>query len=267
VNPAPGKPTLKAIQVALIDRGGYTISMSGQIPPGAKTYLCIEDADNRLDITAKYGQAQMAALLECIDEVDGWDRTLRCWAVMEQTGKRLGETPAQDLKAPVKPLDAPITLDRIVTANPRLTYPGNGFGRTLTKTAIGGKFYFRNGSLLETDSTKRGFDCTTFPMSLFSTYPNMAQKYGTALADALGASKCDMEQKKEADLKAFFADKTKGATGSYFMWSAGHVVLVKDGRIHEFTYGGYQANDFQTWGGYKKAPQGLWWVRKLPMSI
>ena len=150
-------------------------------------------------------------------------------------------------------------------ASPPLTYPGNGHGRTLTEQ-INGKYYFRHGSILETEAAMRGFDCTTFPMSLFQIYPNMAGKYGTALADALGAEQCGLEQVRAADARRLFLFPTP-MLGLYLMWSAGHVVLIKDAVIHEFTYGGYKWTPAFAWGGYDRAPQGLWWIRRLPIRF
>jgi hypothetical protein len=248
--------------------GAYTISFIAlpPTPPGGKTFLCLEDADNRLDITGGYNSSKLPALLELVRGIDAWGKTVKSWGVVtQQNGTQVVETPAQDFACPVKPFDGPFTFDGFRSNVPPLTYPGNGHGRTLTH--INGRYYFYNAGLLETDNAKRGFDCTTFPMALFRTSVNMTGKYGTALAVALGATPCDMEQKKTADVKAFFADARKGALGLYFMWSAGHVVLVKDATIHEFTYGGYNRTPAASWGGYKFAAQGLWWVRKLPATL
>jgi hypothetical protein len=184
--------------------------------------------------------------------------------VDEQNRRNIGESAAEDLSCPVKPFDGAFTFDGFASAVPKLTYPGNGKGRLLLE--IGGKHYFRNGSRLETDIAMRGFDCTTFPMALFKCNVNMSGKYGTALADALGATRCDMEQKNKSDVKFFFADAVKNA-GLFFMWSAGHVVLIKKGTIHEFTYGGYKRTPAKDWTGYRRAPQGLWWIRKLPATL
>lgn len=256
--------TLNAIKTAPISKGGYAITFAGKVPVGARVHLCLENATNRLEITGGYGANKLPDLLKLIGVVDGWGKTIRCWVVLEQMGKFVGESSAQDMACPVKPYDGLITFDGFAVANPPLTYPGNGKGRTLTQ-AIDGKYYFRNGSILETDNAMRGFDCTTFPMALFNCYPSMAGKYGTALADALGAVKCEMEQKKESDVKSFF--KGSGSGGLYFMWSAGHVVLVKGAIIHEFTYGGYRRTAVDVWTGFRFAPQGLWWIRKLPDTL
>lgn len=256
---------LNAIKPVKVGAGGYQITHTGHVPAGGKLYVCLTDADNRLDITHGISTANLPNFLALVEGANGWGTTLRAWAVLEVNGKFVSETPAQDFDAPVKPFGGTFTFAGFESEIPKLTYPGNGHGRLLT--TIGGKYYFVNGGMLETDNAKRGFDCTTFPMALFQKTINMTGKYGTALADALGATKCEMEQKKKADVKAFFADTTKGGTGLYFMWSAGHVVLVKNATIHEFTYGGYKKSPAASWGGYDRAAQGLWWIRKLPASL
>ncbi len=48
--------------------GAYTISFMAlpPTPPGGKTFLCLEDADNRLDITGGYNAGKLPALLELV---------------------------------------------------------------------------------------------------------------------------------------------------------------------------------------------------------
>lgn len=255
-------PILDPISLTAIESGGYRIRFRGT-RPGAKVFLCVEKADNRIDVSQGYLATHLKSLLKAIGQVDGWGKTMRCWLVQEVAGKHMGESTARDLAAPVKPYEGSLTFNGIAGATPKLTYPGNGVGRWFTEP-IDGKYYFRYASKFETSPQMRGFDCTTFPMSLFQCFPNMAGKYGGYLADQLGATKCDMEQKKEKEIKEFFSDKLRGGTGLYFMFSAGHVVLVKNGTTHEFTYGGYQTGPAATFARYNKAPQGLWWIRKLP---
>jgi hypothetical protein len=258
-----GSLRLGAIALTRIDKGGYTITCTGAPAGSGNVYLCVGNGTNRLDITGGYKPDMLAGLLACVGAAGTWGTTVKCWAVLEQNGLIAGQSAAQTMTCPVQPYDGPLTFEGIAAANPPLTYPGNGKGRLWIN--LGGKYYFRNGSTLETDNAMRGFDCTTFPMALFETYPNMSGKYGTALADALGAEQCDMEMKTAAEIKPFFADYAKGPT-IYFMWSEGHVVLEKLNTIHEFTYGGYKCTSAQDWPGYGRAARGQWWVRKLPAT-
>jgi len=256
---------LNSVSLSAIANGGYSFSYSASLSPGARLFLCLENASNRLDITAGYNKTQLPLLLKSVGAVNGWGGTIRCWLVKEQNGKPVGESAAIDLKCPVKPYDGSFTIEGFRTALPKLTYSGNGTGRLLTE-AIDGKYYFRFGSKLETDNAMRGFDCTTFIMALFQRSIDMSGKYGTYLVENLGCTKCDMEQKKEKEIKAFFADPAKGGVGQYIMWSEGHMLLAKNAVLHEFTYGGYAQTPAATFPRYNKAAHGLWWIRKLPAT-
>ncbi len=275
-----------------IDKGVYKINAQLKpAPAGASIFLCAGNPTNSLDIT---GGAQRDALLALFDKTAMWGQSIPVWAEAKLGGKTIATSAKTQLKIHVKPLPARITFS--VLAAERLTYPGNGYGRTLTKTLINNQWYFRHGSKLETDNSKRGFDCTTFPMVIFNCYPVMDGKYGTALADALGAQKCDLEQLHWTQVRDMFSatgsafsampanhssapsfikrDPFAKATiansfdrsGVYIVWSAGHVVLYQDGMIHEFTDGGYKATPAQL-RNWSNAPQGLWWIRKLPPHL
>jgi hypothetical protein len=257
--------SLKSISLAPINSGGYSFSHSVNVPSGGNLYLCLESVTNRLDLAGGYNATKLPALLKCIGAVEGWGKSIRCWLVLEQNGQTIGESAATDMQCPVKPYDGAFTLQGFGSAQPKLTYPGNGTGRLLT-AAIDGKHYFRFGSKFETDNALRGFDCTTFIMALFQCNIDMSGKYGTYLVEKLGCTKCDMEQKKEKEVKAFFADATKGAMGQYIMWSEGHMLVAKNAVLHEFTYGGYVQTPAATFPRYNKAANGLWWIRKLPAT-
>ena len=258
---------LNPITLRPIDKGAYTISYSilGQVTSSnSKVFLTLGSAENLLDITGRsrddvLGKDNLIQFLKLISQTGSWGQSADCKVLMYIDNKLAASSNVRKLACPVKPYFGPVTFDGIRMENPPLTYPGKGVGRIWT--LIDGKRYFCLSGKLETDNSKRGFDCTTFPMALYDCYPNMNQKYGTALADALHAQKCNMEQKKAEEVKAFFSKE--GRQGTYFVWSAGHVVLVENAIIHEFTYGGYKRTLASDWSG--RAPQGLWWVRKLPL--
>jgi hypothetical protein len=266
-------PVLDPIKLVGIKAGGYQITCKSPLAAGMRRFLCVEGSKNRVDITGGYNATSLPSLLKCIKQLSAWGTSCNCWVVDEQGGRQVSESEAQGIACPVKPFDGAFTFDGFKNHQPKLTYPGNGKGRTLIE--IDGEYHFCNAGKLETDNTMRGFDCTTFPMALFKCNVNMSGKWGTALAVALGAEKCDMEQKKEPDIKAFFTNKVK-SSGLFIMWSGGtnssgkltgHVVLLKNNEIHEFATGGYKRTSVTTWPGYRRAPNGLWWMRKLPASL
>lgn len=258
---------LSPVKLGPYTKGAYIISYSTlpELPKtGLQVLLAVGSDECTIDVTGRtkgdvIGSDNLPELLDIIGGLNKWGSSVQCTIQVKSKNVLLAKSNPQSLSCPVKPYAGALNFDAIAREVPALTYPGNGHGRLWT--AIDGKRYFCHLNKLETNNINRGFDCTTFPMCLFDCYLNMTGKYGTALADALGATKCDMEQKKTVEVKAFFADK--GKTGLYFMWSAGHVVLVHNAWVHEFTYGGYKRNGAAGWAGYSKAPQGLWWVRKL----
>jgi hypothetical protein len=265
------KITLNPIVLGHYARGAYVISYSvtGEVPKtGAKVLLAVGNDQQTLEITGRstkdvLGADNLPQLLRLLGNLNQWGGSVDCTVEIKSGLQVLAKSNVQKLSCPVKPYSGPLNFDAIARESPPLTYPGNGHGRVWAQ--IDGKRFFRHGSILETNNAMRGFDCTTFPMAIFDCYPNMAGQYGTALADALGAVRCDMEQKKETELKQFFSGK--GSVGLYFMWSAGHVVLVHNAAIHEFTYGGYKRSSAAIWGGYHHAAQGLWWVRRLNRTL
>jgi hypothetical protein len=158
-----------------------------------------------------------------------------------------------------------LTISDIAKDDPAMTYPGNGYGRVLSPL-INDRYYFKYAGKYETDNTKRGFDCTTFPMALFSIPLLPPPGYGKQLSDAAGATQCDYEQKKSADLeKEFQENSTPG--GLYILFSEGHVLLYNSdiNTLYEFTYGGFKA----TPAGLRTmtAAHNLWWMRKLPETL
>ena len=86
--------------------------------------------------------------------------------------------------------------------------------------------------------------------------------YGKQVCDAVGASQCDFEQVKGADLAARFKENSV-PNGLYILFSEGHVLLYNSdiNTLCEFTFGGFK----RTPAGQRslQAPRDLWWMRKL----
>jgi hypothetical protein len=73
------------------------------------------------------------------------------------------------------------------------------------------------------------------------------------------ACACDLDNANEAEVHSFFEDHP---TGSYYAWSGGHVVLIKDAVVHEFTFGGYKHPDVAD-----RKFVGHWSLRKLTAAL
>lgn len=298
---AAPKPATTALTLSLsgghrIDQGGYKLKAEFKnAPAGATIFLCADTAANSLDIT---GGHDLEKLLALFDTTGKWGQSIEVWAEAKHMGKTIATSAKTNLKIHIKPLPAQLTFAVMRAEN--LKYSGNpngsGGGCTLTKTKYNNKWYFRSGSLLETDNNRRGFDCTTFPMSLWATYPDMSGAYGTKIVEALGAQRCGLEQlhwkevvalftelagplgpvapPKKAQDPSFWRDPFAKPTradlfdprGTYLVWSAAHIVIYQDRTIHEFTHGGYKTTPayLRDWS---QAPQGLWWIRKLPSHL
>jgi hypothetical protein len=281
----PSHFTIKSLQlspitVLPIDLGGFRIHY-GTVPPNARVFLCVGNKDNRIEITGQYGvwpRNQLMQLLTALEQLGLWAQKIPVWVVAEQSGLRVGESDQQMLAAPVQPFDGPLTLASMGAQTPRLTYCGNGVGRLLTDGKLTDKYYFReglhNGGILETDPRMRGFDCTTFIMSLFQKFPNMSGKYGTYLVESLGATPCSLEQVKARDAPHIFQFPL-AKMGFYVMWSETHMVLVKDAMLYQCRGNGsakgtasWAADGYPqpvpagSWPGYHYAT--LWWIRQLP---
>ena len=225
-------------------------------------YLCVGDEDNLVQITGTTPASREAAVLDAIDSFGKWGEEIQLWMIAKKSSDTTGRTNPVTYKTHVKPFYGKLTISDIAKDDPPMTYPGNGYGRVLSPL-INDRYYFKYAGKYETDNTKRGFDCTTFPMALFSILTLPPPGYGKQLADAAGATQCDYEQKKSGDLeKEFQENSTPG--GLYILFSEGHVLLYNSdiNTLYEFTFGGFK----QTPAGLRKmtAAHNLWWMRKLP---
>jgi hypothetical protein len=224
--------------------------------------LCVGDEDNRVLITGTTPASREAAVLDAIDTYGKWGEDIQLWMIARKDGETTARTNPVTFRTHVKPYYGKLTISDIAKDDPAMTYPGNGYGRVLSPL-INDRYYFKYASSFETDNTKRGFDCTSFPMALFSIRYLPPPGYGKQLADAAGATICDYEQKKSADLEKEFKENTT-PLGLYILFSEGHVLLYNSdiNMLYEFTYGGFKS----TPAGLREmtAKHNLWWMRKLP---
>ena len=161
----------------------------------------------------------------------------------------------------MKPYYGKLNIGAISKDSPAMTYPGNGKGRLLS-SLINGRYYFIYGGKHETESANRGFDCTSFPMVLFSIAQLASPGYGKQVCDALAAEKCDLEQVQGSTLAEKFKENTI-PNGLYVLFSEGHVLLYNSdiNTLYEFNYGGFRATPAAQ--REMKAPRDLWWMRKI----
>jgi hypothetical protein len=189
-----------------------------------------------------------------------WGTKTKCslWVLH---GDKLVAQSQMDFDSPVRPfvgklgpsLGAP-------DGGPKLQYTGVSQGRTLHIPAIDGCYYYAHGGRFETDNRLRGLNCITYAGAVFGvpSSTHALSHYGTQLANHVGATPCGLENKTGDEIKSHFA---KNPLGTYLMWSAHHVVVVVDSKIHEFALSknGYVVTDLQQWHFSGKS---RWWVRK-----
>lgn len=260
----PANPTGTGLTFSGMTDMGFKVGFDLQFTladKSAKIFLCVGSEDNRVDVTGTNRLSRQPAVLAAIDDYGKWGENVPLWMVSEKEGTLAARTPTVNYKTHVRPFCGSLTITGISTDDPKMTYPGNGHGRVLSPK-INDCYYFHLGGRLETDVEKRGFDCTTFPMALFSLRYLPPPGYGKQLCDALGATKCDLELLKRADLEKKFQDDVI-PYGHYVLFSEGHVLLYDSYKnfLFEFTYGGFKATPAGQRG--MTAKNDLWWMRKL----
>jgi hypothetical protein len=241
---------------------GRGLDLQFQIPDkSADVYLCVGRPDNRVRISGTTPLSRQASVLAAIDQLGRWGENIQIWMVAYKAGALVGQSRPTSYLAHVKPFYGRLKISDMASALPRLTFPGSGVGRVLSRP-INGRYYFIYGGKLETASAMRGFDCTSFPMALLSI-PNVpAPRYGKQLCEAAHAEPCGMEQLKRADLEAHFKANSI-PNGLYVLFSEGHVLLYNSdvNTLHEFTHGGYRGTPASS--RPMIAAHDLWWMRKL----
>jgi hypothetical protein len=277
-----GTLSLDEIKLAKIRDGGYRIVFRGEVPPHHEVRLLLGNSDRYfIDITGgyrfgkhKHRASHLSQLLDVMDRGSFWGRKIPVRVAIYSGGRILIETlsPPRFIECPLEPLRQ-VGIEEI-GAVPGLRYTGKHDASGETKKeakdakdkdnkiqapektgtilshAINGKYFFIFGGMFETDTNRRGFDCTTYVGAAGGLEDGKGQGgTGETVAVALGGKSCEMEHKHPHDIERFFADHS---TGTYVMWSHGHVVFVKQGFVHEFTDRVSRNN------GYQKTKVGHW---------
>ncbi len=268
-------PILSPISMDRITRGGYKISYIGETLPFPYRQLLgvsrsayafpdgsqlVDESKFCIDLTGRNPNDlidvdNLPHLLDLFRRWSSWGLELSCKILVVRSGSIISSSNSEAIKCPVQPyegeLKSPSTAVKLGIGDngPRFTYTGIQTGRMLHHKKIDGKYFFKYGGLFETSNLMRGFNCITYIGAVFAVdSASRAMSYrGGELAKYLKAEKCGMESKKSAEIKEFFAENPKGM---YLMWSMGHVVLVIDGVVHEFSQskGGYASTKAANWG-------------------
>jgi hypothetical protein len=213
-------------------------------------------------------------LLKIFDDQELWATKARAVLIVERDGTVVSLSNLQLIDCPVEPYGGELSDHLADTKlgeddSPPLQYTGasdgSGGGAIAYIPAIDGKYYFYYGSGFEIDNSRRGFDCTTFAGAVLgiSATTGAMSGNGTDLAAYLVkqgvACACDLDDADQSEVHDFFNDHP---TGSYFAWSGGHVVLVKEAFVHEFTFGGYKRT-----GVAQRKFSGSWSLRKITNGL
>ncbi|MBI5179431.1 MAG: hypothetical protein HZA04_09270 [Nitrospinae bacterium] len=290
--------TLKSISLTYIRNGGYAIAYSGFVPPASYKVLLYPEGrgqrsyyelpDDALDIT-KPGlnnakatvrlkvETTLPGLLKLIEQENAWGGWLPFKAHLVNAANGV-VTSSNDmiLQCPIKPYAGPIQL-AMAQNGPPMYYTGKTTGRYFWPSPFGGKRFFSYGGKFETEMAKRGFDCTTYVGTVLGLNPLAGQMAGDGLdlANLAGAEIVryeyapgqtkEMESINSKTLKEFFS---KNAEGAYIVWSAGHVMLVRDAVVHEFSIPDGLPGYYQRKVADRPWQSGTTYsVRKLPISL
>lgn len=261
ITTAPTTSTLKFHGISDLGIGfGFNLNYNGA-PAGSKVFLCVNDTDNRVQVSGTTPFSRRDDVLQTLDNAEMWAQPVQVWLEAEKPAG--GTLKSQVLKytCHVKPYADKLTISSFAKHMPKLTYPGNGKGRLFSEPIRGRRYFIYEGRH-ETLAANRGLDCTTFPMMLFGVPKIDPPRYGKQLCDKLAHTKCDMEELKRGQLEQLLATNVIPG-GIYVFFSGRHVLLYNSdiNMIYEFnTPGGYLATP-----GSQRAmlTSDAWWVRKL----
>lgn len=294
---------LHAITPKSIRDGGYKIAYSGEVPtPAYKVLLCISKAVQNsavplsmieknicsIDVSDKkkddlIDSDNLEELLEVIRDLKLWGGRGPAYvsAVVLRANKffspnlTISRSNCRTMPCPVRPYTGELRPELGEQDDgPPLVYSGILDGRMLYPKPLKSSYFYIYADEFETKDAKRGLNCITYCGAVFGVDPKdpvgSMTGDGGHLADVLHATDCDMEKKKPEDIKKFFKDHERG---TYIMWrpgsgAQGHVVLVVNGRVHEYNIhtNGYNTDTVAGWD-YFGGENAEWSVRKLPKDF
>jgi hypothetical protein len=272
----------KNIAMGSVANGGYVVSYAtcdtGPLPAAGKghtLHLCFPNEKHSVDVTGRppgdlLSKDNLGLLLALFEKLDVWGTPVECRVQLRYGSDVISTSNPQTLKAPVRPHNGKmLPLDETGNGS-KLTYQGDPdtkdfHGRMFAKVAGYDKYVFIWAGRFETDPAFRGFDCITYAGTTCgaSTFhmadsADLATSLGAAVVEhnttvkdaktsAVTPLKVKLDNATPAHVKEFFA---ANATGTYLMWSSGHIVLVVEGTVHEFKASapsGYRATPVATW--------------------
>ncbi len=270
---------LASITADSISKGGYKIIATPVIPDkpfqvllGLSPYV-----GDCIDVTGRPKEylmtpALLTDLLRIIQRKNCWSTSIEVRLYVTCGQVAVSKSLPKKLPCPVQPHNGQLLPLDQANNGPALRYLGDSetgpfYGRFLTEHPLGFFLfdYFTKSAILETDPTKRGFDCVTYcGAALNSSRDHRAE--ASDLAASLGASTIEfeiqdqapagkktplkrtitLERADPADIKLYFATDRPG---TFLVYSTGHVVIVRNNTVHEFAYSkqGYRETPVLDW--------------------
>lgn len=243
---------------------------------------------NAVDITGRsnsdiLGVAEFAKLLHLIEDEDCWGNplALRLFVSKPRFGditigiryldwvldkiervlyEDITESTPVDFPCPVRPLEGKLLP---LNEDGELKYLGDSsipkfWGRMVEKIDGYDKYIMKWGGKPELENGQRGFDCITYAGTVFGAKttnmghtPDLAGEIAPNILTVTippSTESVSLENARPEVVKKFFG-LPAASTGYYLLYSAGHVVIVADGTVHEFSEGK---------GGYDSTPVSDW---------
>jgi hypothetical protein len=161
-----------------LDKGGFKIGYKGvgrrtyPMPKTFKMLLQVSSLKKNVLVTGQPANdlidaARMPFVLKAIETAGIFAASVQCKLIVERDGKVLSESKPKALPTPVRPHNGKLLPLDEKNNGPALTYQGNldaksFYGRTIVKIGGVDKLYFMYYYGFETDTSHRGFDCTTY---------------------------------------------------------------------------------------------------------
>jgi hypothetical protein len=186
----------------------------------------------------------LLAQLGEIDATGPWGNKAHCVVyvtrddvvVSRSTGATPFDCPVKPYPGPVGDSSVPTVLDVTETdpASP-WNYTENGephkSGSMLHEVPFNGSYFFKYAGRFTLKDTLRGFDCTTYPGSIFGL-PSTSMGSYDAICSAMMARPVGVEN---AHLTEFLRFMEAHTTGTYLVYIVGHhIVIISEGVCYEF---------------------------------